>query len=52
MDIRIEPVVVRADTEYYIYPVYRSREKEKVKNFLSSLEDTLVKIVGILEEGA
>ena len=52
MDIRIEPVVVRADSEYYIYPVYRSRDKEKVKKFLVSLEDILLKIVGILEEGA
>jgi hypothetical protein len=51
MDIRVEPVVTKADKAYYLSVVYRSRDKEKVKGFLSSLEDILTQLVGLLEKG-
>ena len=49
-DLRVEPLIKRADDQYFFSIVYRSRDENNVKEFLRSLEDTQLKIQSLLEK--
>ncbi len=49
MDIRVEPVTVRADSTYYVAIVYRSQSREKVKTFVESSGKIIPQIVRVIE---
>jgi len=51
MDIRIEPLFIKADRAYFLSIVYRSRDRDNVSKFFESQENLIKELVGLLEEG-
>jgi hypothetical protein len=49
-DFRIEPVVKKADSQYYISIIYRNPDINKVVDLYDKLEDELLEIVNIIQQ--
>lgn len=49
LDIKFEPIIAKADKEYFMQIVFRSPEKDRVSNFLGSIENTVKTLIQLLE---